>query len=109
MRRGLTRVRHASRYTFMQIGVQRSLAHTTSIACSFARQVLFRRNHIKSPIIHAMTDPKDIKVGDEVEWKWGGAKHISGHVSSPDKLLYASANLHSRKFEVDACQCVRVA
>ncbi len=29
----------------------------------------------------AMTDPADIKVGDEVEWKWGGSKHISGEVS----------------------------
>ncbi len=28
-----------------------------------------------------MTDPTDIKVGDEVEWKWGGSKHISGEVS----------------------------
>lgn len=47
-----------------------------------------------------MTDPKDIKVGDEVEWKWGGAKHISGHVSLLLKLLCAS-NLHSQRFEVN--------
>lgn len=56
----------------------------------------------------AGTDPTEIEKGDTVEWKWGGAKHISGEVRGvgllgggpwdvPKKcvLLHASASVSS--------------
>ena len=37
----------------------------------------------------AGTDPTEIEKGDTVEWKWGGAKHISGEVSGVGLMQWA--------------------
>ena len=34
----------------------------------------------------AGTDPTEIEKGDTVEWKWGGAKHITGEVRGVGRL-----------------------